>query len=445
MRIRILIGAFLLALLCNLLCLPFWTRYDWKSLIATYQNREARFDIIYTGNKITAAEPVKMSCNIKYPPPGTAWTDKTRSFFITLPIHSKYQRISFTLTPIQNGKIDILLRGPFMRNEEDKAYPVLVDFKNLTVNGQVLFNDQRVLWHNKAFQTTCPINIDKPVTVNFEVRRHHFDRNDLDISSKIWFATTGNILSFLFFIRFLSWISRRKSVRGGGTDCVFLVIFFVSSFIPMISISEADKDFREQRMLAVKPELSEILRKKADYGKRFDDWYNDHFGGRNLLVKTRDAISFHVNGVARAKRGIHYFKKDGWIFYPPLIYTSKIVNPVVDGIKKISEFCRLQNIKLYILEVPTKEVVYREFLYQFGFYERLCWESEQVQREVRDRVRQFGVSYIYPLKELRSASMRDYTFFKWTHHWTDWGGLHRLSGADERSEERLPGYSGSIS
>ncbi len=426
MKTKIVIGAVLLTLLGNLLCLPFWTKYDWKSLIDTYRNREARLDITYTG-KITAADPVNISCNIKCPTPGKTWSgNKSRAIWTEFPIHERWQQISFIITPIYNGKIDIKLRGPvilwgpFKHRDGDKEHPVLVDFRNLEVDGEAIFSDVRVFCYDNFFKMSRSISTGKPIVLSFEVRRHHFNRNDLDISGKILFAITGNIFGFLFFCKFLHWFRRRKTIQGWGIDRVFLVLFFTSLFFPMSNISEATKDFRENRTLADKPNIFEIFHEESEFSKRYDNWYNDHFGSRDSLLKIYHFINFNLNSVPRSSRAA-YFKNNGWLFLPPFAHSRGIVKPVVESLVNFNKFCKKSKIKFYYIEVPDKQFIYQEYLYKFGFDKRGWQMVEKVHQEVRDKVRSHNIPYIYPFKELRDASVRDYVYFKWTAHWTDLG------------------------
>ena len=195
----------------------------------------------------------------------------------------------------------------------------------------------------------------------------------------------------------------------------------------MMGISDAVKSEREGRKLAVKPEWKDILKEKSDYGRRYESWFNDHFCGRASLIKLHDVLRNQLSHIIRTGRAI-YFKENGWEFRLPLVpdmdCRPSFVQSVVQNIVQLNKFCQQHQIKFYVLEVPRKEIVYKELIKtNYGFDEKKLAQVSQAQEFIRNEVRKHQIPYIHPYKELCDAAKSDFAFFKWTHHWTDWGAF----------------------
>ena len=76
------------------------------------------------------------------------------------------------------------------------------------------------------------------------------------------------------------------------------------------------------------------------------------------------------------------------------------------------------------MEVPKKEIVYKELLKKnYGFDEGKFIKDSRTRETIRNQVREHHIPYVYPYKALCAAMKSDFAFFKWTHHWTDWGAF----------------------
>lgn len=74
--------------------------------------------------------------------------------------------------------------------------------------------------------------------------------------------------------------------------------------------------------------------------------------------------------------------------------------------------------------MPKKEIVYKELIKtSYGFDEKKLAKISQTREFIRNEVWKHQIPYIYPYKELCDAAKSDFVFFKWTHHWTDWGAF----------------------
>ena len=206
---------------------------------------------------------------------------------------------------------------------------------------------------------------------------------------------------------------------------IFLCLFFGSLFIPMMHISDETKSIRENRTLAKKPAVTEIFKEKSEYGKAFESWFNDHFFGREQLMKLEDQIRYKINKILVRRGGIEkfiYLKENGWM----LSLSFWDINPqrtslIIQNIKKLNELCQENNIKLYLLSIPRKEIIYQERLYNYGFDKKKYKQFTETHEAVKKGAQKMNVPFVYPFNEIQQGKQKDYVFFKWTNHWTDWG------------------------
>ena len=144
-------------------------------------------------------------------------------------------------------------------------------------------------------------------------------------------------------------------------------------------------------------------------------------------MKIHDVVRNELSHIIRTKGAI-YFKENGWDFTMPLI--SKLdckltsLQSIIYNLLRLNEFCQQNKIKLYILEVPKKESVYKELLSdKYGFDEKTFMKVSRAQETIRKEVRRHHIPYVYPYKALLSATKQDFVFPKCSHHWTDWGAF----------------------
>ena len=418
-----------LTLLINALCLPLWIECDYVGFVRSLFNKEARLDLLYS-SQITRAEPFQYKVT---PQPFYAtWMygsgDNVHRANLSLRARGKWQRLSLSLKAQRDGKITVLFRGPEVQDEYGFFYSVLTDWRNVKINGKTILPKRKALSFEKNFTKQLSVKKGDILHIEAEFRRHHFSIHDFTglKSGKVWYIITGNLLFFSLIYLLLSYMEKRRE-RICLSDMLLLVVFFLLLFIPLISISDAVKSVRENIMLAVKPELKDIFREKSDYGRRYEDWFNDHFYGRVVLKKLHNNFRNKLSRVIRTDKGI-YLKESGWEFLLPLVsgwaYRTDFFQSAAQNLVQLNQFCQQHQIKLYVLEVPKKEIVYKGFIKEnYGFDETTLTRALQTQEFIRNEAERYRIPYIYPYKALHNAAKSDYVFFKWKHHWTDWGAF----------------------
>ncbi|MBR1757072.1 MAG: hypothetical protein IJ738_05875 [Alphaproteobacteria bacterium] len=130
----------------------------------------------------------------------------------------------------------------------------------------------------------------------------------------------------------------------------------------------------------------------------------------------RELNNIYKNG------GAIWIKNNNWIYSEWDIKQKKFEeNKTVAIIKQINllnEFCRENNIRMYMLIVPSKESIYARFLPME--YQKII-KHNQFNQYINSLISSLDVPTVFPYDELHQASYKDFVFFKQSHHWTDWG------------------------
>ena len=128
---------------------------------------------------------------------------------------------------------------------------------------------------------------------------------------------------YIFFIIFvISMLAAHKIVqylaqfkfkeKTSRIDIVFVTVFFVLLFIPMMKISDAEKSEKENRMLAKYVPFIKDGQINLKYSTNFESWYNDRFLGRDFLINIYNFLEKRINPNRGNKNGL--IGKDGWLF-----------------------------------------------------------------------------------------------------------------------------------
>ncbi len=149
-----------------------------------------------------------------------------------------------------------------------------------------------------------------------------------------------------------------------GLFFIFLWVPLINMFFPLLPRPEN----AEKRILAQRPELQR--RTITDYPKNYERYFNDHFGGRNLLVHLNSYIQvrwFKVSPLRSVLIG-----KEGWLFYTLdngindyrglAPFSQEHLEAIRRNILKQTSWLREKGIHYLILICPNKHTIYPEYL-----------------------------------------------------------------------------------
>lgn len=219
-------------------------------------------------------------------------------------------------------------------------------------------------------------------------------------------------------------------------DWIIIILFLLFIIFPEINrqlLLIPDIPSTEQRTLAPRPVFDNET--FDEYIKKFDLFYNDHFGFRIRLVAANTWL--HVKlfgifgrwGIIIGKNGWLFFSEheqanrnalSGWQGYNP--YSLKELSAIQSNLEAENMWFNKQNISFLIFPSPDKNSIYPEYLpwpyntkvgpsRQAQIFEHMKLHSNVELVDVRQP--------LFTAKELNQL----YTFFKTDTHWNNFGAF----------------------
>ncbi|MCS6849611.1 MAG: hypothetical protein NZ700_00400 [Gemmataceae bacterium] len=164
---------------------------------------------------------------------------------------------------------------------------------------------------------------------------------------------------------------RRRPLRRLGDLAVFALLL-VALWLPTILScfsAASSATLSENRPVAPSPPLTS-LRDLVTFPRRYEAYFNDHFGGRHRLIRWHNLVKFHWLGMSGSSRVL--VGKDGWLFYNPLPKSAVPLHPpplsatLLERWRELLEGRRRQlagrGIHYLVVFAPDKESIYPEQL-----------------------------------------------------------------------------------
>ena len=229
------------------------------------------------------------------------------------------------------------------------------------------------------------------------------------------------ILTYLLAYKLSNYIADFKTVKNKSRlDIIFLTIFFVFLFIPMSNINKDEISEQENRTLAKpQPFINQDGEINYDFGKNFNEWFNDRFYLRQNFINFRNSFTMFIAN--KCDKGI--FDTDTKTMYPNSRFKHidiKTVKTNFSALYELNQFCKKHGIKLYILIVPLKadiQITKYNFVKDANKHEDFLNYISGLQKENNLKI-------IYPYNRMREAvNNGKLLYFKTEHHWTDDGAF----------------------
>lgn len=340
--------------------------------------------------------------------------------------------IKISLT--HDDKIAFRLMGPDV-SQNGQRIPVLVSYNKLVIDGKQIFSKPITVFHDKPFvykqeiksgkEIELSVNIKKPGLISF-LRHYPIDTRLFLITVSFWVLVLFTIARFI------------RNGKIGKADAALMFVFATILFVPMSHISDAQKNDKENRLYPSAPSLIVDNKINEKYGTQFDAWFNDRFNGREILINAFSEIKYKLSNVYQTQTAL-LIKNNGWMFNKRDFDYLKNANEQIENLKKFDDFCRQHNIKLYVMFVPEKETIYSKILNEhFAAMKNFDENTRRyvdIAKTALDNNRVF-----YPDKELIDASQQDFTFFKQSHHWTDFGAYIGYKTLGQRIKQDFPRF-----
>jgi alginate O-acetyltransferase complex protein AlgJ len=150
---------------------------------------------------------------------------------------------------------------------------------------------------------------------------------------------------------------------------LFLVLLCLPSLLLILS-PKKDVAVSEKRKLAAFPEISFKAQSIRDFPAAFETYFNDHFGGRQTLIRWHHYIKamwLKSSPVKKVMMG-----KDGWLFYTEnkMLESFRGANPFTGpelmaykrALEKRQNVLARQGIRYLFVIAPNKQSIYPEYL-----------------------------------------------------------------------------------
>ncbi|MBE6388530.1 MAG: hypothetical protein E7045_10845 [Lentisphaerae bacterium] len=257
-----------------------------------------------------------------------------------------------------------------------------------------------------------------------------------------WFALANILLlsaaaGYLAAKQFSRKVSDKFTIVFAA-EAVFIVFCLVLLILPVTGIDSDTVTRGENRKLNTAPELFRNRRLNPDFFKEFDRWYCDRFMGRSNGIDLYQKL-FRPTGKAFAG-------KNGWYFSNiygaadaacnKTLYSEQELSDIKSNLENLQNFLSEKNCKLYLVLVPSKARVYREFfpdkyplLNKRSKYEQL---SEFLSKHT-------DIKTVDPLQEMLSkkSSSAD-LYHKFGTHWTPYGAYITYCKLRETIQKDFP-------
>ena len=181
------------------------------------------------------------------------------------------------------------------------------------------------------------------------------------------------ILSFLLSYKITDYISDFKTVKNNSRiDIIFLLIFFILLCIPASHISKAKKAKSENRYLAKKTTLINKKGLNLNFGKEFNDWFDDRFAFRYETIKWNTILQCTINANYCSSKKATLYKKGNLLYTGSYFGLSQynnnkqeMLDAYVANVNQLQKYCDNNNIKLCY-----KKLDYKYFFLCFCLFSR---------------------------------------------------------------------------
>ena len=250
-------------------------------------------------------------------------------------------------------------------------------------------------------------------------------RSSVKFDFKLFVIIT--VLSFLLFYKLTDYLADFKTIKNQSRmDIIFLLIFFILLFVPMIKLDT--NVFSEKELRALAKYQPFITDKKVNYnwGNNYNSYFSDHFYLRDEIIKYYDRFKYFIAYKNYVLPGHAVFNKStNWGFriepYSLAVYddlSDETVKRIVSNLTRLNDFCNFHNIKFYLVVVPAKEDIYEEQ----NIY-KPAGKNENFNKIYEYAKKNTDLNIVFPSKQFKSLRKNNFVFFKTDHHWTHYGAF----------------------
>lgn len=237
------------------------------------------------------------------------------------------------------------------------------------------------------------------------------------------------ICGYLIVLKITSYLADFKNIKQHSRiEIIFLTLFFIMLFIPMSNINKDKISEKENRTLATWKPF--IINNQINYnfGKDFDDWFNDRFATKYILTDLNNLSlflnrSWQTNKVIKGRDGWLFFKRCGSIrnFQNLDLFSKEELEEITQYIESIDNYCKKRNKKFYFVITPDKNKIYGEF-YPYSIKKTNPDSKSRAFQLIKYLEENTSIKVIYPYEALhKEKSKNKPLYFKTDTHWNELG------------------------
>jgi hypothetical protein len=299
--------------------------------------------------------------------------------------------------------------------------------------------DKTIVWSlaskNKApDQAMLRMYYDSPTRVAISDVRVIAEKKIIRLALAFLFLIGSLVLAVLtiFYIRECATVADTDSdIRRRQLQWSFVFVFL--AFISAPWLQAEFKLFRikpvdENRNKVKKPDGNMLVRlfvEGADYGKRYENFFNDNFGFRDLFIKLNNQLDFSLFN----RSDEVFIGKQGWMEYRSVMeveeiraerFTNQDWGQIQSQMLKLNAYLRSLGVTLIIVPIPLKFSIYPELIpadtisrpEKTAFMRFYQWMENQPQ-----------LHYVPVPEILSEAKAKQALFYKSDFHWNEFGAF----------------------
>jgi hypothetical protein len=226
----------------------------------------------------------------------------------------------------------------------------------------------------------------------------------------------------------------------------FLLLLMIGLFLPLFFMNMADISEQENRTLAKFPELRKKGGINSDYGREFEAWLGDRFGGRTQLIDSRFQVLYKISG--RMENETAFVGDDGWVFMKsetvniPSLKDQRIkIDRFANTIKQLNQKLGQENVFLYVVLVPSKDRLLQKYWRNYYPHKpELHYEEEIVKILSSEK----NIGFVYPEKEFSVPHVLRDVYMKGDVHLSKKGKEIVVKSVFDRLVQDFPDFNGTI-
>lgn len=238
-----------------------------------------------------------------------------------------------------------------------------------------------------------------------------------------------------------------KNIFFNVITAIMFIFFLSLSFIGLFFGITSKQENTEWRKLAEFPKINSKI-KINEFPKKFDLFFNDNFGFRNILLRADATIAFElfkkspVAAVIRTDKDWYFHNEarftapDYKLYYHHIIFSEHQLAAIGDFFLAEKKWLDQKNIPYLFVIIPDKEVIYPEY-YPYPNFINANIQLSQILSSLDKR----GIQTLFlgpqMIKAKKSIDIPIYT--RQDAHWNSLGAFFGYQAVINRLKEYFPG------